>query len=130
MSNIHASIAHSGPNAATRRACTGRPSKGASLAFENALIVSAPMKPAASVCWLIFTKPVSDATRLIPASISTNRIPLPCWLMSQMVMRLRRRGGQIELATLARIETGQRSIADNELHLLLTVLGKKWADLD
>lgn len=52
------------------------------------------------------------------------------WTQLQMVMRLRRRGWQIELATLARIETGQRSIADNELKLLLNALGKKWSDLD
>jgi hypothetical protein len=47
-----------------------------------------------------------------------------------MVMRLRKRGWQIELATLARIETGQRSLADNEVYLLLETLGKRWADLD
>jgi len=52
------------------------------------------------------------------------------WTQLQMVMRLRKRGWQIELATLARIETGQRSLADNEVYLLLETLGKRWADLD
>ncbi len=47
----------------------------------------------------------------------------------QLAARLQRNGWDIDMATLARIETGKRTLTDFELAFLLRVLGARWSDL-
>ncbi len=52
------------------------------------------------------------------------------WTQEQLAARLQTNGWDIDMATLARIETGKRTLTDLELAFLLRVLGVKWSDLD
>ena len=47
-----------------------------------------------------------------------------------MVRALQELGWELDPATFSRIENGQRTLTDLEIHAVLQVLGKKWADLD
>ncbi len=51
------------------------------------------------------------------------------WSQVQFLLRLRKLGWNIQPSVLANIETGQRSLTDNELVLLLRALNKTLADL-
>ncbi len=52
------------------------------------------------------------------------------WTQEQMAARLQKNGWDIDMATLARIEIGKRTLTDFELAFFLRVLGLKWSDLD
>lgn len=52
------------------------------------------------------------------------------WTQDQLAARLQTKGWDIDMATLARIETGKRTLTDFELAFLLRVLGVKWGELD
>lgn len=52
------------------------------------------------------------------------------WSQLQFMLRLRKSGWHINASTLANIETGQRSLTDNEIVFLLKVLGFKLSDLE
>lgn len=52
------------------------------------------------------------------------------WTQEQFAARLQKNGWDIDMATLARIEIGKRTLTDFELAFLLRVLGVRWSDLD
>jgi len=52
------------------------------------------------------------------------------WTQLQFCLRLQRRGWDIKMSSLGRIETGDRSITDNELLFMAKVLGCSLADLE
>jgi len=51
------------------------------------------------------------------------------WSQVQFLLRLRKLDWNIQPSVLANIETGRRSLTDNELVLLLRALNKTLADL-
>ncbi len=52
------------------------------------------------------------------------------WTQEQLAARLQKNGWDIDMATLARIETGKRTLTDLELAFLLRVLNVRWSELD
>lgn len=52
------------------------------------------------------------------------------WTQEQLAARLQRNGWEIDMATLARIEIGKRTLTDFELAFLLRILGVQWRELD
>lgn len=52
------------------------------------------------------------------------------WTQEQLAARMQTKGWDIDMATLARIEIGKRTLTDFELAFLLRVLGAKWSSLD
>lgn len=51
------------------------------------------------------------------------------WSQVQFLLRLQKKGWNIQPSVLANIETGQRSLTDNELVVLLEALDKSLSDL-
>jgi hypothetical protein len=47
-----------------------------------------------------------------------------------LAARLQKQGWDIDMATLARIEIGKRTLTDFELAFFLRILGAKWSALD
>lgn len=52
------------------------------------------------------------------------------WTQEQLAARLQKQGWDIDMATLARIEVGRRTLTDFELAFFLRILGAKWSTLD
>ncbi len=52
------------------------------------------------------------------------------WTQERLAAQVQKSGWDIDMATLARIETGKRTLTDFELGFLLRVLGIKWSELD